>query len=128
MRLSIRGAYPPDWAAVAQRAKEEAGWRCVRCGMKHGPCPAMLTVHHLDGNKSNGAWWNLLPLCQRCHLSVQARVIPERPWLFAHSRWSQPYVCGFYAHYYAGQIITRADADADPDRWLHVGQPWLVTA
>lgn len=33
-----------------------------------------LTVHHLDGDKANMRWWNLLALCQFCHLSVQARV------------------------------------------------------
>lgn len=78
----------------------------------------ILTVHHLTGDKSNNLWWNLLALCQICHLVVQAKVIPERPWLFDHSPWFVPYVCGFYAAYYADTPISREEADADPERWL----------
>jgi hypothetical protein len=75
-------------------------------------------IHHLDGNKSNDRWWNLLALDNSCHLNIQARVIVERPWLFDHSEWFVPYVCGFYASYYGGFEITRVEADADPARWL----------
>lgn len=85
----------------------------------------VLTVHHLDGHKANDAWWNLLALCQVCHLQIQAKLIPERPFLFKHSAWFVPYVCGFYAHYYGGVSITREEAEAEPDRWLRMGQPWL---
>jgi hypothetical protein len=88
----------------------------------------VLTVHHLDGDKSNNRWWNLLPLCQVCHLQIQARVVPERPWLVQHSPWFVPYVCGFYARYYGGVDITRAEADADADRYLALGQPWLYAS
>ena len=124
--ITPRGEYTADWKDVATRVKEEAGWRCVRCQHPHDYASwHVLTVHHLDGDKGNNAWWNVLPLCQRCHLSIQGRVAPERPWLFAHTPWFVPYVCGFYAHYYGGLQITRAEADADPDRWLRLGQPWL---
>jgi 5-methylcytosine-specific restriction endonuclease McrA len=83
-------------------------------------------VHHFDGNKSNCAWWNLMPLCNSCHLSVQARVIPERAWLFEHSEWAKPYVAGFYAYWFVeGLIRTQAQVLADVDLYLAVGQPWL---
>lgn len=85
----------------------------------------ILTVHHLDGDKSRNLWWNLLALCQVCHLQVQAKVIPEQPYLWPHSDWFVPYACGFYALYYGGRHITRAEADAEPERWLAMGQPWL---
>lgn len=141
MRLRIRNAYPADWREIAARVKAEAGDRCIRCGHPHEtpsrrvPCDdqcrheadgkqRMLTVHHLDGDKANVAWWNLLALCQACHLSVQARVIPERPWLLEHSPWFRPYVAGFYASYYGGQEITRDEAEQDAERWLSLGQPW----
>jgi 5-methylcytosine-specific restriction endonuclease McrA len=91
--------YPEDWPEIAKQVKEAAGWKCVRCGHIHEPKTGYsLTVHHMDLNPSNSAWWNIPALCQRCHLHIQGRVIMERPWLFAHSTWFKPYVAGYYAH------------------------------
>jgi 5-methylcytosine-specific restriction endonuclease McrA len=91
--------YPPDWPEIALRVKTEAGWQCVRCGHAHEvETGYVLTVHHLDLDPSNSRWWNLLPLCQRCHLRIQSKVILERPWLYEHSEWFAPYVAGYYAH------------------------------
>lgn len=146
MRLDCRGVYPATWSEIAERVKLEAGNRCIRCGHPRGdvigtrmPCTEhcthdddgkhrILTVHHLDGDKSNCRWWNLLALCQVCHLTIQAKVIPERPYLWEHSRWFVPHVCGFYAHYYGQEEITREEADARPDYWLALGQPWREVA
>ena len=120
------GEYPTDWKDIANAVKDAAGRCCNRCAHPHDVASGhVLTVHHMDGKKGNGRWWNLLALCQRCHLRIQARLIPERPWLFAHSAWFIPYVCGFYASFYGGQEITREEAEADPERWLRLGQPWL---
>lgn len=88
----------------------------------------VLTVHHLDGDKANCRWWNLLALCQVCHLYIQGKVIPERPWLFEHTPWFKPYVAGFYAFYHAGAELSRAEVEAHLDTWLELGQPWLVDA
>lgn len=78
----------------------------------------ILTTHHFDGDKSNDAWWNLLALCQVCHLVFQAKVDPEQPWMFEHSEWLKPYVAGFYAHKYEGKKITRQEALARMDQLL----------
>ncbi len=92
------GEYPADWKEIAQAVKEEAGWCCVRCMHPHDiPAGFMLTVHHLDLNKSNCRWWNLVALCQKCHLQIQHKVILERLYMFEHSLWFQPYVAGYYA-------------------------------
>lgn len=72
----------------------------------------ILTVHHLDGNKANCSWWNLLPVCQRCHLTIQSRVNPDVPYFLEHSGWFRPYVAGFYAKKYEGREITRQEADS----------------
>jgi len=139
----FRGEYIADRKELHNAVRADAGGRCIRCQHPEGDTPStagqrcddrcthsrdgkmrILTVHHLDGDKANNRWWNLLALCQSCHLTIQGRVIPERPWLFDHSPWFVPYVCGFYAAYYGGMNITRAEADADPDRWLNLGQPW----
>ena len=76
------------------------------------------TVHHFDGNKANVAWWNLLALCQRCHLKTQARVDPQVPYMFEHSNWLKPYVAGFYAKKYEGRDITRDEALQKMDKLL----------
>ena len=96
-----------------------------------GPTPRGLSygVHHLDGDKSNCRWWNLLPMCNSCHLGVQAKVDPETPYLWEHSTWFKPYVAGFYAFYYGGVELPDLRAADDPaesiDFYLSLGQPWL---
>ena len=92
-----RGEYPDDWSALADRVKADAGGRCVRCGKAHNAYTGYtLTVHHFDGNRSNNARFNLMALCQRCHLSIQARVDPAVPIMFDPSKWSLPYIAGLY--------------------------------
>lgn len=121
--------YPDTWPQVAERTKEQAGWRCVRCGHPHSTpsnpqecdelcdltkqpsghqaAQAVLTVHHLDGNKCNLRWFNLVALCQACHLSIQARVQLEQVWPWEHSDWFKPYVAGWYAWRYLGLYLPR---------------------
>lgn len=90
--------YPDNWNEIAKSVKDAAEWRCVRCGHRHEPETGYcLTVHHLDINPSNCAWWNIPALCQRCHLSIQSKVVMERPYMFEHSEWFKPYVAAYYA-------------------------------
>jgi len=117
--VSTKGDYPNDWREIAKRVKDEADWRCIRCDHVHQVEDwHILTVHHLDGNKSNCAWWNLLPLCQRCHLSIQGRVNPNQPYMFEHSDWFKPYAAGFYAHKYLGECLDRKQTEARLDELL----------
>lgn len=129
MSLSIRGTYPGDWKLIADQVKGEAGWKCVRCAHEHdigaGRC---LTVHHFDGDKSNCARWNLMALCQACHLSVQARVDPAVPILFDPRPWAMPYIAGLYE---AGRCVKPASYSVE--RWIEVyehetGKPWPTWA
>lgn len=116
------GAYPREWADIAWRVKEAAGWRCVRCGHAHDTASGhVLTVHHLDLNKSNCAWWNLAALCQRCHLHIQGKVVLERQWMYTHSEWFRPHVAGWYAHM-AGLPEDEAFVRAHLDGLIDVGQ------
>jgi hypothetical protein len=94
----------PAVMAVAP-ARVEAQWR-------------ILAVHHLDSVKGNCRWWNLPALCQRCHLTIQGRVVMERAFIFEHSPWFRPYAAGWYAWKYEGCEITREEAEADIDRLL----------
>ena len=109
MGQDIRGEYPPDWPAIALRVKDEAGWRCVRCShpydpasgaehsrtncdraCSHGPPDGkqrVLTVAHLDDDKSNCAPWNLAALCQVCHLETQGKIEMRQAYFLEHSDW-----------------------------------------
>lgn len=82
----------------------------------------ILTVHHANGIKLDCRWWNLLPLCQRCHLSIQGRVKLDRPWMLDHSEWFKPYVAGFYASQ-RGEELTREETMARLEELLSRRQP-----
>lgn len=135
----ITGEYPQNWKEIARQVKDAAGWKCIRCGHDHDPASGhTLTVHHFNGDKGNCAWWNLLPLCQRCHLSIQGRVNPEQPYMFDHSDWLKPYVAGFYAWKYLGLELKRYQVEIYLDTFLdlerrirqispdaHIRQIWI---
>ena len=102
--------YNSDGKEKRRQAREAAGNKCIRCGSPSVP-GKILTTHHFDGDKSNDEWWNLLALCQVCHLQIQVKVDPETPWFLPHSEWIKPYVAGFYASKYEGRNITREEAE-----------------
>ena len=111
--------YPSNWSDIALEVKAAAGWCCIRCDRAHNPGKGyMLTVHHWDMVKGNCKWWNLLALCQRCHLKIQARVNPHDPYMFEHSEWLKLYAAGFYAHKYLHETITREEARGRLDELL----------
>lgn len=144
MDARFRNAYPPEWPALKDAVREAAGHRCVRCvrcghpyrkgehgSGEHSPCDErcthggdsrwrILTVHHLDGDKANCRWWNLAALCQRCHLTIQGRVVMARVWPWEHSEWFRPYVAGYYAHVYLGEDLSREETEARLDELLEL--------
>jgi hypothetical protein len=81
---------------LMKRYDVEAQWR-------------ILTVHHLDSDKANCRWWNLVALCQRCHLRMQRAVVMDREYYFEHSEWFKPYAAGFYAFKYEGEELSRPE-------------------
>jgi len=93
------GEYPDNWDEIATRIKDKAAWKCERCGHPHDPANAYtLTVHHLDGNKSNCEDWNLAALDQRCHLHIQAKVKMNQlffPEILEVSDWFKPHLQGY---------------------------------
>ena len=98
MPRKSKSNYPANWPEIAIQVKENADWKCVRCGYPNDrETGHVLTVHHLDLDPQNCEWWNIVPLCQRCHLHIQAKVLIERPWMFNHTEWFKPYVAGYYA-------------------------------
>jgi len=115
--------YTQDWPEVAREAKNQAGWKCVRCGHLHEVFSGhVLTVHHLDMDPQNNKWWNIVSLCQKCHLHIQAKVNLEQPYMFEHSEWFKPYVAGYYA-YTHGLPDDREFVNAHIDELLEYGRP-----
>lgn len=90
-------SYPANDYATELGVDLEAFWR-------------ILTVHHLDGDKANLAWWNLAALCQRCHLQIQAKVVMERVYPHEHSEWFKPHAAGWYAKTYLNEDVTHLEA------------------
>lgn len=82
----------------------------------------VLTVHHLDEVKLNCRWWNLVALCQRCHLTIQGRVKMHRPYFLEHSEWFRPYVAGFYASTILGEELTREQVAERMDELLSLAR------
>lgn len=79
IRPDRKALYPPDWPAISRRVKLAAGWRCQKCGVKHGAqnprtgATVVLTTHHKDFDPTNCRRRNLIALCQLCHNQADAR-------------------------------------------------------
>jgi 5-methylcytosine-specific restriction endonuclease McrA len=85
----------------------------------------ILTVHHLDGDKSNDRWWNLAALCQVCHFQIQGKVRMEQTYQHPHSEWFLPYVAGYYMEEVEGLEVSRGFVEQNLVKCLAVGQPHL---
>jgi len=93
--------YPANWKEISTRIKEASGWKCERCNHDDdAESGHVLTTHHLDGDKSNCADWNLAALCQRCHLKIQGRVKMDQLFfldVLPISGWFKPHYEGYLA-------------------------------
>ena len=82
--------YPDNWKDISRRIRERSGGRCEcagECrGAKYSRCDAIngfphpatgsrvvLTVAHLNHNTTDNRDENLKAMCQRCHLSYDAK-------------------------------------------------------
>jgi len=86
IRPGERARYPKDWPLISHRIRERAGNRCEGSPGHYPDCRAenrqphpvtgsnvVLTVAHLDHAPENCADDNLMAMCQRCHLTYDAR-------------------------------------------------------
>ena len=86
IRPENRARYPKNWKAISLEVRKAAGWVCEGspgfyedCRAENGkPHPVtgsivVLTVAHLDHVPENVARSNLRAMCQRCHLTYDAK-------------------------------------------------------
>jgi 5-methylcytosine-specific restriction endonuclease McrA len=68
--------YHPEWKKISKAVITKANGLCELCYAVNGrphwktESKVVLTVHHIDGNKNNNSKFNLIALCQRCHLRL----------------------------------------------------------
>ena len=68
--------YPNNWKTIRAKIMERAEGRCELCNaenyMPHWKTGSrvILTVAHIDQDTLNNKDYNLLALCQRCHLKI----------------------------------------------------------
>lgn len=95
LNIPTRNEYPNLWkrGLIQSRIRDRAEHRCEECGMPFIPGTNLActhrrkngqafvgTVHHIDGDKSNCSWRNLVFLCQRCHYRLHIwGWIPGKP-------------------------------------------------
>jgi 5-methylcytosine-specific restriction endonuclease McrA len=131
------GCTDPEWSRCDSQCRHDGPRRIVigdaiqtfdgplpmpyHAGMRIDARWRILTVHHLrlgHDAKRDLRWWNLVALCQRCHLQVQGKVLLERIWPWPHSEWFKPYAAGWYAWSYLGEDLTREQVEARMDELL----------
>ena len=75
-----RSKYPDDWEAISKRIRKRENNRCKFCGAEnYKPHPitgsdVVLTVAHLNHDVADNSDENLAALCQRCHLTYDAKL------------------------------------------------------
>jgi len=114
----VVGVTPGEWSPCDDGCRHPEGpTRSDRDGLIEAKW-RVLTTHHLNGVKYDCRWWNLAALCQRCHLTIQRRVVMEQVFPFAHSEWFKPHAAGWYADAYLGLDLTREETMARLDELL----------
>lgn len=79
--------YPIEWnEPLRRRIRQRDGNRCVLCGRTEDDVGRQLSVHHIDYDKNNTAWGNLVSLCTEHHIMTNANRTWWSYWLPRYSR------------------------------------------
>lgn len=62
--------YNPDWYITVKQIRDRDSHICQLCSVPEIECFRALAVHHIDENKKNDNWDNLVSLCNSCHTLV----------------------------------------------------------
>jgi hypothetical protein len=110
-----------EWSPCDEQCEHTGPTRALAVAHGHTLVEAqwrILTVHHLNGLKHDCRWWNLVALCQKCHLSVQGRVHMAQVYPHPHSEWFRPYAAAYYAWTYLDEELTREETMGRLDELL----------
>jgi 5-methylcytosine-specific restriction endonuclease McrA len=70
--------YPKNWKQIREKIMARAENRCELCNAKNYELhwktgsKVVLTIHHINFNPQDNRTNNLLALCQRCHIKLDA--------------------------------------------------------
>jgi 5-methylcytosine-specific restriction endonuclease McrA len=84
--------YPENWKEISLRIRARAGGKCEFCGAENYKThpvtgsKVVLTCAHLDHDPQNCTDENLKALCQRCHLTYDAKHHAESAATTRHRR------------------------------------------
>jgi 5-methylcytosine-specific restriction endonuclease McrA len=65
-----KNGYINLWRQLSEAIREKNGFKCSNCKIDLNQDKKYLDVHHIDRNKQNNLYENLLPLCVLCHASI----------------------------------------------------------
>jgi len=69
----LREPYPQNWTVeLKERIRERDGRLCQLCGKNEEENGQRLSCHHINSEKSDLAFYNLVTLCRRCHTRTTA--------------------------------------------------------
>lgn len=62
--------YPYLWRKIRGIIRALRNFTCQRCGIHQEELKEKLIVHHIDENKQNLEFTNLMAVCRKCHLYI----------------------------------------------------------
>jgi hypothetical protein len=86
LREIMKGSGNPNWRGgfcrepysydfddeLKHKIREREGFKCFLCGIPESELNRKLDVHHIDYNKKNSDYWNLVALCSNCHAQTRS--------------------------------------------------------
>ncbi len=81
--MPIDHRYHPEWVTVSKYVRELFDFYCARCDKdcrNSTNAASVLQVHHIEENRGNNDWENLIPLCAACHLKIEKEARLHAPY------------------------------------------------
>jgi hypothetical protein len=66
-RMKSKNRHPKEFRMIADDVRKAYSRTCVCCGKREKRLKTKLNVHHIDHNKHNNEFNNLIPVCDNCH-------------------------------------------------------------